>query len=100
MAKGIKTGGRKKGTPNRVSGTIKEMLNTAICKELETLPKLLSELEPKERLDAIIKLLPYLTSKAKEDDSAESPAEKFTSFSKMVAEKMKEANERMQKKAS
>ena len=30
MAKGIKTGGRKKGTPNKLSGEVKEMILGAL----------------------------------------------------------------------
>lgn len=59
---GRKYGGRKKGTPNKITGTVKEMINKTLTKELESLPKLLSELSPKERVDAVIKFLPYLYS--------------------------------------
>lgn len=31
MAKGQKTGGRKKGTPNKVTGTLKDMILTALA---------------------------------------------------------------------
>jgi hypothetical protein len=33
MAKGIKTGGRTKGTPNKVTGDLKEMILTALDKK-------------------------------------------------------------------
>lgn len=71
---GRKYGGRKKGTPNKITGTVKEMINKTLTKQLESLPKLLSELSPKERVEVVIKLLPYLipkmdveTEKLKED---------------------------------
>jgi len=47
-AKGYKTGGRKKGTLNKVTGTVCEMISKSISKELEILPQLLNQLEPKE----------------------------------------------------
>lgn len=63
MAKGSKTGGRQKGTPNKVSGTVKEMINQAISNELQNLPKLLTQLEPKDKAEFIIKVLPYVLPK-------------------------------------
>ncbi len=67
MAQGFKTGGRQKGTQNKVSGTIKEMISLSIRKELESLPTLLKKLEPKERIEVMIKLMSYLVPKANSD---------------------------------
>ena len=64
MAKGIKTGGRKQGTRNRLTGTVKEMLHLAVKNEVERLPSLISQLEPKEKIDAILKILPFILPKA------------------------------------
>jgi hypothetical protein len=64
MAKGIKTGGRQKGTPNRLTGTAKETIQQIIDQELKTFPALLNQLEPKEKIDVIIKMLPYVVPKA------------------------------------
>lgn len=69
MSARIKTGGRKKGTPNKVTGTVKGMVSEAISQELSSLPLLLDQLEAKERIDAIIKLLPYIIPKATIVDS-------------------------------
>lgn len=60
MAQGYKTGGRKKGTLNLVSGTSKEIISQVINKELQKLPSLLSQMETKEKVDCIIRLLPYI----------------------------------------
>lgn len=68
MANGFKTGGRQKGTQNKVSGTIKEMISLSIRSELESLPTLLKNLEPKERIDAILKLMAYLVPKANSEN--------------------------------
>lgn len=64
MAKGQKTGGRQKGTPNRLSGTVKEMIRQLLQDELQKMPSVLNQLPPKERVESIIKLLPYLLPKA------------------------------------
>ena len=39
------------------------MLSDSVANELQSLPDLLNQLEPKEKIDAIIKLLPYLIPK-------------------------------------
>ena len=66
MATGIKTGGRAKGTLNRTTTETKELLQNIVSKELDNIVVLLEKLEPKERIDAIIKLLPYIVPKQQE----------------------------------
>jgi len=63
MAKGIKTGGRQKGTSNKLSGTVKEMITQFVTNEIQHLPALLNQLESKEKAEYIIKLLPYILPK-------------------------------------
>jgi len=63
MAKGIKTGGRQKGTSNKLTGTVKEMITQFVTDELQHLPTLLNMLDPKEKAEYIIKLLPYILPK-------------------------------------
>jgi len=63
MAKGKKTGGRKKGTPNRLTYQSRLILLEALDGEIEELPNLLAELPPKERLEILCKLLPYVLPK-------------------------------------
>lgn len=60
MAKGIKTGGRKQGTPNILTREIRAILKGIIAKELETLPATIEQFEPEKRLEIILKLLPYV----------------------------------------
>jgi len=71
MARGVKTGGRKKGVPNKVSGTVREMISKSLNDEIESLPMLLSQLEPKERIETIIKLLPFIITKKTEEQEAD-----------------------------
>lgn len=63
MAKGLKTGGRRKGTSNKLTGTTKEMISQFIENEIQQLPTLLNQMEPKEKAEYIIKLLPYILPK-------------------------------------
>lgn len=63
MAKGVKTGGRQKGTPNLLTGTTKEIIGSIVLKELQRLPALMDQLDPKEKADCILKLLPYVLPK-------------------------------------
>ena len=63
MAKGLKTGGRQKGTSNKLTGTLKEMITQYVTDELQHLPTLLNKLEPKDKAEYIIKLLPYILPK-------------------------------------
>jgi len=63
MAKGHKTGGRVPGTPNRLTREIREVLKDILTGELESLPEILKELDSEKRVDAIIKILPYILPK-------------------------------------
>jgi hypothetical protein len=56
MAAGKKTGGRKAGTPNKLTFETRQLLVNALADEFEQLPELLKELKPAERIDAICKL--------------------------------------------
>lgn len=60
---GKKTGGRKKGTPNRSTKEVRERMKDVFYSELENLPRLLAELTPKERVDVLVKMSPYLLPK-------------------------------------
>ncbi len=63
MAKGEKTGGRDKGTPNKLTYELRKLLKNILAKEIENIPDLLKELEPKDRLELIIKLIPFILPK-------------------------------------
>lgn len=66
MATGIKTGGRSKGTVNKSTSETKELLQKIVSNELGNITSLLGKLKPKERIDAIIKLLPYIVPRQSE----------------------------------
>jgi hypothetical protein len=56
MATGNKTGGRQKGTPNKLTYPTRQLLVNALANEFDNLPELLEKLEPNQRIDAICKL--------------------------------------------
>lgn len=66
MARGIKTGGRTAGTVNKTTAETKELLQKIVSNELNNIEGMLNKLEPKERIDAVIKFLPYIVPKQSE----------------------------------
>ena len=59
-------GGRPKGAQNKTSKQVKELLSDILSDEIEAMPERLNQLSDKERLDIVIKLLPYILPKQKE----------------------------------
>lgn len=60
--------GRPKGATNRTSRRVREVLTDLIDRELEDITKMLNTLTPHERLNIIIKLLPYVVAKCEPKD--------------------------------
>ena len=60
---GLKYGGRQKGTPNRLTKELRAILKEALHKELKSIGERLEHLEPKERLEVLIKLMPFVFPK-------------------------------------
>lgn len=58
-----KTGGRTAGTPNRITGTVKEWIQKVIDGNRQQFEDDLDELEPGERVRVISNLLQYVTPK-------------------------------------
>lgn len=61
-----KTGGRKIGTPNKTTAETRNFIQKVVNNELPFIEELMLELTPKERVDALIKLLPYVVPKTSE----------------------------------
>lgn len=61
--KGQKTGGRTVGTENKVSKELRSVLKDFLLKELEGVPGHLAKLDAKDRLEVVIKLLPFALPK-------------------------------------
>tara|TARA_Y100000389_G_C17304040_1_gene434468 strand:+ start:225 stop:467 length:243 start_codon:yes stop_codon:yes gene_type:complete len=60
---GNKYGGRQKGTPNRMTKELRVLLKDILYQELEQLQERLELLEPKQRIELIIKLTSYILPK-------------------------------------
>lgn len=74
MAKGMKTGGRAKGALNKDTAEIRQNFQLLIENNLATLENDLKELEPKDRIKAILDLSRFVlpTLKATELSTADS----------------------------
>jgi len=60
---GKKYGGRQKGTPNKLTKELRIILKNVLYNELENIEELLETLEPKERIELVIKLIPFILPK-------------------------------------
>ena len=60
--------GRPKGTPNKVTGSLREWINTLIESNREQLEKDFAALEPRERLMLADKLMAYIIPKKREEE--------------------------------
>ena len=60
---GQKYGGRQAGTPNRLTKELRAALKNILHQEIELIPYHFDRLEPKERLELLVKLLPYALPK-------------------------------------
>ena len=61
---GKKFGGREKGTPNKLTAELRSALKDVLYDEIEQIPHRLDELEAKDRLELLVKLMPYVFPKA------------------------------------
>ena len=60
---GNKYGGRQKGTPNRITKELRSLLKDVLYEEIGALQERLDALNPKERVELLIKLMPYALPK-------------------------------------
>lgn len=59
--KKIKTGGRTKGTPNKLTARMRDSLASVLNDEIERIPEYLAALDsPKDKLEAITRLMPFV----------------------------------------
>lgn len=64
-----KTGGRQAGTPNKLTSQTRQLLHNALAGEIERLPDTLAQLEPRERIEAVSKLMKYILPTMESIDS-------------------------------
>ncbi len=84
MARGVKTGGRKKGTPNKVTKDLRAVIKALLEKEFEDVGAYLEAVEPKERLNFMIKLLPYALPRYETAQTEDGSTKENSSFSEYV----------------
>jgi hypothetical protein len=60
--------GRAKGTPNKITKESREILFEIVKNEIDNLPAILEQLEPRERAYILIKLIPYVLPKMNTDE--------------------------------
>lgn len=65
--------GRKVGTPNKITIAVKERLQQIFDGVADNLPSKLDMLEPREQLEFIVKLLPYITPRMQSVTTSEEP---------------------------
>jgi uncharacterized protein (UPF0305 family) len=65
MARGIKTGGRTKGTPNKLTSNLREWLEKLINKNRLQIERDIKALKPKERLMVLEKFMQYTIPRMK-----------------------------------
>lgn len=63
-----KTGGRKAGTPNKTTLEMRGFMQSFLGEKFEKLDEVFEQLEPKDKMSAIIKMLPYLLPKQMQMD--------------------------------
>ncbi len=63
---GKKYGGRMKGTPNKLTKEIRSVLKDILFYELENIEENLNSLEPKDRIELVIKMMPFVLPKVQQ----------------------------------
>jgi hypothetical protein len=59
----IKTGGRKKNTPNKMTSEIKEIIQSIVSNQLESINADIQTLSIDKQIEFTIKLLPFILPK-------------------------------------
>jgi hypothetical protein len=60
---GKKYGGRQQGTPNKTTKELRNLINQFVCNNVDTMQKDFDQLEPKDRLRFIDRMLNYALPK-------------------------------------
>lgn len=69
--------GRPKGSKNKTTAQTKVRLQELVSKELDNFDKMLGNLEPKERMEIIIKILPFVLPKQTHLEIEENDTDRF-----------------------
>lgn len=82
---GKKFGGRVAGVSNKTTSESKAIVQKVISNELDSLPELLAKLSAKDRVNALIKLLPFVLPKQAEI-SIDTPVHQLRPISLTIVE--------------
>ena len=63
---GNKTGGRQKGTPNKANANLKNTIHCIVERQFETLESDLEELDGRDKINFVLKLIEYVLPKQRE----------------------------------
>lgn len=85
---GKKFGGRRSGVPNKTTQQSKAIVQKVINNEIDNLEVLLSKLSAKDRVNALIKLLPFVIPKQQEI-SIEAPVHQLQPITLTINEPLK-----------
>jgi hypothetical protein len=70
MADGFKTGGRTKGTPNKITAEMRQLLSAAVMPEIGKIAIYLEQItDPVAKLKAIKEILPYVLPRYGTDET-------------------------------
>ena len=64
-AQGQKTGGRQKGTPNKITAEIREFLASLVFDNMDLIRQDIKDMTPEQRASFLPKILPYIVPKQK-----------------------------------
>ena len=70
--------GRPAGTPNKITGEVKEILKDIVSQELEGLPARLEALDDKSRVEALLKMLSLIVPKPQQENEQQMERPIFT----------------------
>ena len=79
---------RMKGTPNKVTRDVRETIQSVLEKRVDRIPKLLDQLEPKEELEMMVKLLVFIVPKPIPKQEAENATD-WGDFAERLAKAMR-----------
>ncbi|MBF1644507.1 MAG: hypothetical protein HXO50_02525 [Prevotella sp.] len=82
--KGIKTGGRKKGTPNKVTSSLKEFINGVIDENRTQIIADMRDLDPYQRLLFIERLISYVLPKQASVDVQSQIAAEYSALERLI----------------
>ncbi len=86
----VKTGGRKAGTVNKITSSVRGVLSKIVEDELNHLPLMLAALTPAERVNAVAKMLPYVTPRMESIDATACLNELLSNIDNLTASQLQE----------